>query len=409
MHKRLFYLDNLKTFALLLGVLFHTSIVYAPNIGYAIKSGDLHYFFSILVHLIHLFRMPLFFFLSGFFSYMVLDKKGGKNFTLSRMERMFAPLLVGLFLFAPVQYYLVYNQTHDPISFLNYYPKFFTFAEFDFSHIWFLVYLFIFSFLLLLEYKLQFKKRIFTYFAMIKKYFVESKIFTNKIERVVSPTQSAEKTHLFSNFRTTLFFFRNGVIFCFAAFFFINCFFNKDHTILRIQPVLFVYYFSFFLMGVIVYQKNILQNLSIESFTKSKWIYCFSGFLLLFSLYLYLDEVDPYWMNFTYEWKRVFIRVVHLFLESILAWSFIIVLLYFFKYYFDRTDLKLDYLRNSGMSIYLIHHPISLILADFFRIIAIPIFIKVCIHGLLVYGVSFFFYHFIIKKSFILKRVFGTK
>ena len=67
MHKRLFYLDNLKTFALLLGVLFHTSIVYAPNIGYAIKSGDLHYFFSILVHLIHLFRMPLFFFLSGFF------------------------------------------------------------------------------------------------------------------------------------------------------------------------------------------------------------------------------------------------------------------------------------------------------------------------------------------------------
>jgi len=386
MHKRLFYLDNLKTFALLLGVLFHTSIVYAPNIGYAIKSGDLHYFFSILVHLIHVFRMPLFFFLSGFFSYMVLDKKGGKNFTFSRMDRMFAPLLVGLFLFAPVQYYLVYNRTHDPIPFLIYYPKFFTLEEFDYSHIWFLVYLFIFSFLLLLEYKLQIKKRISSYFVILGNLHVESKTSTNRK------------------------FFMNGVLFCFAAIFFINCFFNKDDTILRIQPVLFVYYLSFFLMGVIAYQKKILQNLSIEYLnTKSNWIYYFSGLLLLFSLYLYLDEVDPYWMNFTYEWNRIIIRILHLFLESILAWSFIILLLHFFKIYFDRTDLKLDYLRNSGMSIYLIHHPISLILADFLRIIAIPIFIKVCIHGLLVYGISFFFYHFIIKKSFILKRVFGTK
>ena len=151
MHKRLFYLDNLKTFALLLGVLFHTSIVYAPSIGYAIKSDELSYFFTILVHLIHVFRMPLFFFLSGFFSYMVLNKHGGRNFTFSRFERMFAPLLVGLFFFSPVQYFLVYNQKQSPISFWEYYPRFFSTEEFDLSHIWFLVYLFLYSFVLLMD------------------------------------------------------------------------------------------------------------------------------------------------------------------------------------------------------------------------------------------------------------------
>ena len=143
MHKRLFYLDNLKTFALLLGVLFHTSIVYAPEIGYAIKNPERNYFFSVIVHFIHVFRMPLFFFLSGFFSFMVLNKHGGRNFTFSRFERMFAPMIVGLLFFSPIQYFIVYNQKNNPISFLEYYPLFFTPNEFDLSHIWFLVYLFL--------------------------------------------------------------------------------------------------------------------------------------------------------------------------------------------------------------------------------------------------------------------------
>ncbi len=389
MHKRLFYLDNLKTFALLLGVLFHTSIVYAPNVGYAIKSEELNYFFTLIVHSIHVFRMPLFFFLSGFFSDMVLNKHGGKNFTFSRFERMFAPMLVGLFFFAPIQYYLVYNQIHSPISFIEYFPKFFSTEEFDFSHIWFLVYLFIYSFLLMTDDKFHIVKKIFSHsFFGLRKLFLKLQIYILK------------------NYSPNIVFILKTVLFCFAPTFIVNCFFNKDDSFLRIQPVAFTQYLMYFILGAVAYKRNLLQTISPSPIRNNFKVI---GIILIFILYLFLNEIDPYWMNFTFDSKRFLLRILHWLIDNSLAWSFIILLLPFFKKYLDHTSPTLDYLRNSGMSIYLIHHPISLLLAHFFLKLQISIFIKFTLHTILVYLLSFFFYQFVIKKSFILKRVFGTK
>jgi glucan biosynthesis protein C len=389
MHKRLFYLDNLKTFALLLGVLFHTSIVYAPNVGYAIKSEELNYFFTLIVHSIHVFRMPLFFFLSGFFSDMVLNKHGGKNFTFSRFERMFAPMLVGLFFFAPIQYYLVYNQIHSPISFFEYFPKFFSTEEFDFSHIWFLVYLFIYSFLLMTDDKFHIVKKIFSHsFFGLRKLFLKLQIYILK------------------NYSTNIVFILKTVLFCFAPTLIVNCFFNKDDSFLKIQPVSFTQYLMYFILGAVAYKRNLLQTISPSPIRNNFKVI---GIILIFILYLFLNEIDPYWMNFTFDSKRFLLRILHWLIDNSLAWSFIIILLPFFKKYLDHTSSTLDYLRNSGMSIYLIHHPISLLLAHFFLKLQISIFIKFTLHTILVYLLSFFFYQFVIKKSFILKRVFGTK
>ena len=389
MHKRLFYLDNLKTFALLLGVLFHTSIVYAPNVGYAIKSEELNYFFTLIVHSIHVFRMPLFFFLSGFFSDMVLNKHGGKNFTFSRFERMFAPMLVGLFFFAPIQYYLVYNQIHSPISFFEYFPKFFSTEEFDFSHIWFLVYLFIYSFLLMTDDKFHIVKKIFSHsFFGLRKLFLKIQIYILK------------------NYSTNIVFILKTVLFCFAPTLIVNCFFNKDDSFLKIQPVSFTQYLMYFILGAVAYKRNLLQTISPSPIRNNFKVI---GIILIFILYLFLNEIDPYWMNFTFDSKRFLLRILHWLIDNSLAWSFIIILLPFFKKYLDHTSSTLDYLRNSGMSIYLIHHPISLLLAHFFLKLQISIFIKFTLHTILVYLLSFFFYQFVIKKSFILKRVFGTK
>lgn len=386
MHKRLFYLDNLKTFALLLGVLFHTSIVYAPNVGYAVKSIDSNYFFEIVVHFIHVFRMPLFFFLSGFFSYMVLNKHGGRNFTFSRFERMFAPMIVGLLFFAPIQYYLVYNQQHSPISFFEYYPIFFTSEEFDLSHIWFLVYLFLYSFLLLLNYKFKFLNKFFSLVSFKK-------------------IQSIETI---SN-RTPGILFSQNIFICFTIALLTNIFFNKDDSFLRIQPVSFFYYLTYFLIGVSAYKSNLLQEPQISFQTRTKPYLRIIRFLFLFSIFLYLNEIDPYWMNFTYEIKKIFIRALHLLLDSILAWIIIFELSPIFKKYLDHTGPILDHLRNSGMSVYLIHHPISLLIGYNLISLSIPVFFKFILHTLLVYFLSFFLYYYVVKKSFILNRVFGTK
>lgn len=372
---------------MLLGVLFHTSIVYAPEIGYAIKNPERNYFFSVIVHFIHVFRMPLFFFLSGFFSFMVLNKHGGRNFTFSRFERMFAPMIVGLLFFSPIQYFIVYNQKNNPISFLEYYPLFFTPNEFDLSHIWFLVYLFLFSFLLLLNHKFHIGK------LLAKILFKNS--FLNKIIQF----KKTNSLNLFIRF----------VFLSFASIYLINFLFNKDDSFLRIQPVSFIYYLSFFLIGVYAYKNEILQNPDITFGSKLKPIFRLIRFIVLFLIYLYLNETDPYWMSFAYDSKRILWRGVHLLIDSSLAWILIFELAPFFKRYLDHTGPILDHLRNSGMSVYLIHHPISLLIGYFLLSVEISVFVKFSIHTISVYFLSFFFYYYVIKKSFILNRVFGTK
>jgi glucan biosynthesis protein C len=320
---------------------------------------------------------------------MVLNKHGGINFTFSRFERMFAPLIVGLFLFAPVQYYLVYNQTHNPVFFWEYYPKFFSLEEFDYSHIWFLVYLFLYSFLLLIDHKFHLVEKIFYHsFFGLRKQIIRMNF---RLKKKILPS---------------LCIYIKVVLFCFAPILFINWFFNKDDSILRIQPFSFTYYLSYFMAGVVAYKRGLLQNIRVSQVgnkLKIMWI------LLLFAAFLYISEIDPYWMDFTFDIKRIIIRVCHLLIDNLLAWSFIFTLLPIFKKYLDHTDHTLDHLRNSGMSIYLIHHPISLILAKYLLTVKIPLLLKFSLHTLLVYLLSFFFYYYVIKKSFILKRVFGTK
>ncbi|EMG00051.1 hypothetical protein LEP1GSC123_2541 [Leptospira borgpetersenii str. 200701203] len=58
--KRLFYLDNLRSFALLIGLVFHVAIVYAAEIKYPLRNEQKSEFFDVFGEWVHVFRMPLF-------------------------------------------------------------------------------------------------------------------------------------------------------------------------------------------------------------------------------------------------------------------------------------------------------------------------------------------------------------
>src|SRR5687768_12457388 len=83
---RYFGLDSLRAAAMLLGVFFHAVIMNGafltgPGAGFADWS--------------HSFRMPLFFVLSGFFSYMLFARHGFLKYFLKRYWKIGAPLLIG--------------------------------------------------------------------------------------------------------------------------------------------------------------------------------------------------------------------------------------------------------------------------------------------------------------------------
>lgn len=90
---RLAYLDGARSVLMLLGVVLHAALAYAPHGQWLIADRNQHPFFDWLVEIIHLFRMPAFFAISGFFCAMTLSKLSRTTFLRKRLLRIGAPLL----------------------------------------------------------------------------------------------------------------------------------------------------------------------------------------------------------------------------------------------------------------------------------------------------------------------------
>lgn len=95
---RLFYLDNLRALAMLAGVFFHAALAYSPMLHQFWPSADPknHPLFDLFAWASHLFRMPVFFLLAGFFCALLLQKSGGLAFFKNRLLRVVLPLLIFL-------------------------------------------------------------------------------------------------------------------------------------------------------------------------------------------------------------------------------------------------------------------------------------------------------------------------
>ncbi len=95
---RYHYMDNLRALAMLLGVFFHAAIAYSPifndiwlpsNTSNSVAMDSVAWF-------THLFRMPLFFLIAGFFSCYMIEKRGIGGLLKNRALRVLLPFIVFL-------------------------------------------------------------------------------------------------------------------------------------------------------------------------------------------------------------------------------------------------------------------------------------------------------------------------
>lgn len=94
-------LDALRAVAMLLGILLHAalSFTYLP-IWPAQDINQNDALFGTFNDIIHGFRMPLFFLVSGFFTAMLAQKRGLRALAKHRTKRVFLPLAIGWFAFS---------------------------------------------------------------------------------------------------------------------------------------------------------------------------------------------------------------------------------------------------------------------------------------------------------------------
>lgn len=104
-HERLHALDALRAIAMMLGVWLHAAIPYVegvPPFFWAASDDDKSTPIGLSVVFIHSWRMEVFFLLSGFFTAMLVLRRGAMSTLLHRTKRILIPFLLAMLILQPI-------------------------------------------------------------------------------------------------------------------------------------------------------------------------------------------------------------------------------------------------------------------------------------------------------------------
>lgn len=149
--KRLYYIDKLRVLVVLSLIPFHASLTYLRLGTVYIKapvSGISALPFLFVNTPLSDFFMTLLFFISGIASYYSFKKRGSREYMRERIKKLFVPFILGFLLLCPITGYMKALYEGFEGGFLRFIPQFFWYKIFyylGYGHLWFLLYLFIFS------------------------------------------------------------------------------------------------------------------------------------------------------------------------------------------------------------------------------------------------------------------------
>ena len=95
-------LDSLRAVAMLLGIVLHGSLAYFIMPFWPVQDVNQHDGIGGMFLMLHGFRMPLFFLISGFFTAMLWRYRGLESLVQHRFKRIFLPLVIGLLTIIPL-------------------------------------------------------------------------------------------------------------------------------------------------------------------------------------------------------------------------------------------------------------------------------------------------------------------
>jgi glucans biosynthesis protein C len=142
---RLHALDAVRGSALLLGVVLHAAAAFVPDYPIAVWRLEPSVTAAVIYYVIHIFRMPAFYLMAGFFARLMVEKRGVKAFVRDRSKRILLPLVVGL----PVVLFfigvgLILGAVPHGTGYLTSVIVTARQGHIDLLHLWFLYYLLIF-------------------------------------------------------------------------------------------------------------------------------------------------------------------------------------------------------------------------------------------------------------------------
>ena len=95
---RIHYLDQVRALAMMVGIFIHACFPYAYGMqeNWTIRDDTSSLAITLGFYFLHLFRMPVFFLIAGFFANFLYQKRGVKGFLKHRVKRIGLPFVIFL-------------------------------------------------------------------------------------------------------------------------------------------------------------------------------------------------------------------------------------------------------------------------------------------------------------------------
>lgn len=146
MNERQFYIDWIRIFLIFSVFLYHVGMIF-NGWGWHIKNDIRIDALNPIMSMLHAWRMPLLFLVSGAGTRFALGIRQKGAYAAERTKRLFLPLLIGMFTLVPVQVYIerVANYPNLFNFYLHLFEGSYPQGNFSWHHLWFLVYLYFIS------------------------------------------------------------------------------------------------------------------------------------------------------------------------------------------------------------------------------------------------------------------------
>ena len=369
---RIYFLDNLRAFVIVLVVILHGSMVYmvgAPEWWYVVDAQN-SLFFTSLVFLIDVPIMLIMFFIAGYFAMPSLVKRGPDQFLRDKFIRVGAPWLVGVFFLAPLTAYMVYIKWGNPMTYLQFWTTDFWAAAFQQSVYWYLGVLFSFFFLLVLACDISERLR-------------------NAKRQLSVPTWK-----LFLSFWALM----SLGMFLMNQFFPVGTWYTQV-KLLVFQPLRVPLYIGYFALGIYAHLSGWFSDDGYQP-RLLPWtaVWLISGLLYLANrMFVMPANPDP----------APAIQAPHALLFNAFCLSSLMAGTAFFQQFVNKSTRFWHSLSANSYGIYYIHPLILYPLAYLFLPVSLPLFVKAPLVILLGLSLSWAASAFVLTKAPIVRRAFA--
>lgn len=369
------YLDWLRIFSIAGVLILHSAMPYAAGETWHIRNKETSDLLTYFIAFLHLFRMPLLFFISGTVSYYMMQHRSALSFIGLRCTRLLIPLLVGMFIIVPPQIYMERLTQGFTGNYWEFYKTVFEFkpyplgGSFSWHHLWFIAYLFIYDLV----------------FAPFFMWMISDK--SNNVKQALHRLSKGKLVYLLAI----------PSIIWYAL---LSKRLPETGDLVH-DGCYFVYWLLFVLAGFIC----ILIPSLMDSLQRNRRFAISIGFVSLM-LYYYV------WFN---DAKLPFVpdAIWPLFsaaLRPVIAWGWVLGFIGYGKQYLNRSHRILNYLNQAVYPFYILHQTVIVILAYYItRSAGDTVIMKYIFTVVVTLFITMGIFHFFVKPYPVIRFLFGMK